>query len=111
MVHLFDPENANIFTNIGLYGSTLYEIIEENLGEGNVTVDAWHFTFDCGAPPAPPNITNKPRLEFDTTNNRPVLTWGEDKEHVVNVTLPNAISEFLARLPLLFRWSINGTTQ
>ncbi|KAJ7888744.1 hypothetical protein B0H13DRAFT_2042086 [Mycena leptocephala] len=46
----FLPTVVGNGTNLGLYGSTLFDVLDINRGTGNTTVSATGFSFSCGYP-------------------------------------------------------------
>ncbi|KAF7340327.1 hypothetical protein MVEN_01951800 [Mycena venus] len=51
------PSVVESTTSLGLYGGTLYDVLQPNEATGNVTVNATGFNITCGYPNVEPNIT------------------------------------------------------
>ncbi|KAJ7692092.1 hypothetical protein B0H17DRAFT_1061878 [Mycena rosella] len=87
--------------SVGLYEGTLYDVLEDNTGVGNVTVNATGFNITCGYS----NITNSVFQPFDDNNDGTgvwdVYLGASDADmHVVQNTQLGVISSRLVSDPL-----------
>ncbi|KAJ7037201.1 hypothetical protein C8F04DRAFT_1092928 [Mycena alexandri] len=123
---VFLPSVLGTGTNLGLYGSTLYDVVDVNKGVGNVTVNATGVSTTCGYLPgveiSPTDAwfadytVNGTNYELDITNTQPgmISAAGTDAllfQYMVFHTTVPVVDSSNNRGPFLESPLQNGTFQ